>query len=134
MGVYNMTLNKKLILICITTYFSCPSKTTFVTKENDKLYVRNEAGVQEEFKFSGVNIFWLGQDYSDIEVPYGENLIYSNPSKFRIDDVLESAHSMGAKVIRTYFGISTGKGEYHAYNMGWNGTIWPELGGVGAAD
>ena len=63
---------------------------------------------------------------------------------FRIDDVLFSALSMGSRVVRShtlgknnfhlnnliktfidFSGISTGTGEFHAYGMGWNGTLWP---------
>ena len=36
---------------------------------------------------------------------------------------------MGSQVVRAHtVGVSTGTGEIHAWNMGWEGTVWPERG------
>ena len=35
------------------------------------------------FTFSGVNIYWLGQDENNPNVPGGEAPVYSHPSMFR---------------------------------------------------
>ena len=98
----------------------------------------------EVFTFSGVNIYWLGQDENNPNSPKGESPYYSHPSMFRIDDVLFSALSMGSRVVRSHTlgknlpspslgrmkltcaGVSTGNGDYHYQHMGWNGTLWPD--------
>lgn len=80
----------------------------------------------ETFSFSGVNIYWLGQDENNPDSPNGPKPYFHHPSHFRIDDVLYSAYSMGSRVVRSHtLGVSTGVGDYHYNFMGWNGTLWP---------
>ena len=53
------------------------------------------------FRFSGVNIYWLCQDR------VGGKIVY--PSRFRIDDALDTAREMGENVVRAEtFAESTG--------------------------
>ena len=45
---------------------------------------------------------------------------YHHPSEYRIDNVLFSAMSMGARVVRSHsLGISTGGPDFHGYGLGW---------------
>ena len=49
--------------------------------------------------------------------------------KFRLDDVLVSAVSMGARVVRAHsLGVSTGRGAWHCRGEGWGGGVWPDRG------
>jgi len=92
------------------------------------LFEELEDGSIQEFFFSGVNIYWLGQDENNPEQPDKE-VVYSHPSNFRIDDVLLSSKLMGSTVVRAHtVGVSTGTGEFHAWNMGWEGVVWPTRG------
>ena len=56
----------------------------------------------QTFSFSGVNIYWLGQDENNPDLPEGPSPQYSHPTSFRIDDVLTSAKSMGSLVVRSH--------------------------------
>lgn len=55
----------------------------------------------QNFRFSGANIYWLGLDENVGGIAY--------PTRFRVDDALETAKAMGVTVIRSHtLGISTG--------------------------
>ena len=109
-----------------------------------------EDGTRVPFTFSGVNIFWLGASYDNPDLPFGPPRCideshdepfpmprFSHPSQFRIDNVLFSAMSMGARVVgwrvehppcqvRSHtLGVSTGGGQFHGYGLG-----WAEVGGA----
>merc|ERR1711892_1504940 len=117
-----------LLLPAVSTVSSI-CQTCFVTRAGSVLKDHLEDGSTEEFTFSGVNIYWLGQDENNPDVPNGGGEVYTHPSQYRVDDVLMSALSMGSQVVRAHtVGVSTGTGEFHAWNMGWEGTVWPERG------
>ena len=50
----------------------------FVTRKGSKLFHEGDI-----FTFSGVNIYWLGQDENNPNVPGGEAPVYSHPSMFK---------------------------------------------------
>merc|ERR1711892_144298 len=117
-----------LLLPAVSTVSSI-CQSCFVTRSGSVLQDHLEDGSTEEFTFSGVNIYWLGQDENNPDVPNGGGEVYTHPSQYRVDDVLMSALSMGSQVVRAHtVGVSTGTGEFHAWNMGWEGTVWPERG------
>ena len=86
-----------LLLLFLLPSPLCQAQSPFVVRRGSSL-VQNE----ETFSFSGVNIYWLGQDENNPDVPEGPSPHYSHPSLFRIDDVLTSAKSMGALVVRSH--------------------------------
>ena len=115
------------LLLLVLLVVTC--QATFITRSGTSLLETLEDGLVKEFSFSGVNIYWVGQDENNPVEPNTDEVVYTHPSEYRVDDVLVSALSMGSKVVRTHtVGISTGTGEYHAWNMGWDGTVWPERG------
>jgi mannan endo-1,4-beta-mannosidase len=76
------------------------SAQTGQTKHNDE-FVRR-AGTRltlggETFRFAGPNIEWLGLEYYGPFGPMGPRY----PSQFEIDDALDTAKAMGARVIRS---------------------------------
>lgn len=69
---------------------------TFITRSGSSLLLNGKP-----FRFSGVNIYWLGLEETENGVAY--------PSRFRVDDALATASFMGATVVRAHsLGISTG--------------------------
>ena len=86
-----------VVTILLTVLLSTVSCSSFVTRNGSKLMLDGEV-----FTFSGVNIYWLGQDENNPNSPNGESPHYSHPSMFRIDDVLFSALSMGSRVVRSH--------------------------------
>ena len=93
MRLHHNTLLLLLLLLCSRL---CQSES-FVVRRGSSL-VHND----QTFSFSGVNIYWLGQDENNPDVPEGPSPQYSHPSNFRIDDVLTSAKSMGSLVVRSH--------------------------------
>ena len=68
----------------------------FVTRSGPKLMLGGQ-----RFRFAGANIYWLGLDENVGGIDY--------PTHFRIDDVLTTAETMGATVVRSHtLGISVG--------------------------
>lgn len=73
-----------------------PASAGFVRRSGSRLLLGGRP-----FRFGGANIYWLGLDENDGPVAY--------PTRFRIDDALETAKDMGATVVRGQtLGISTG--------------------------
>lgn len=69
---------------------------TFVKRIDSQLILKGTP-----FRFSGVNIYWLGLDENVGGVDY--------PTHFRVDDALATAQLMGATVVRAHtLGISVG--------------------------
>ena len=64
----------KLITIILPTVVL----SNFVTRKGSKLFYQEDI-----FTFSGVNIYWLGQDENNPDVPGGQAPFYSHPSMFR---------------------------------------------------
>ena len=108
----NMKIINLMILFLPSVY------PGFITRQGSQLYHQGDV-----FRFSGVNIYWLGQDENNPDVPGGHTPFYSHPSMFRwesytvktvlfiyqtiltfsrIKDVLTSAVSMGATVVRSH--------------------------------
>ena len=92
-----MRLHHHTPLLLLLSSPLCQAQSPFVVRRGSSL-VQNE----ETFSFSGVNIYWLGQDENNPDVPEGPSPHYSHPSLFRIDDVLTSAKSMGSLVVRSH--------------------------------
>ena len=90
-----MRLLALLLFIAFILQF-CWSES-FVRRRGSSL-VLNE----ESFSFSGVNIYWLGQDENNPDTPGGPSPQYTHPTRYRIDDVLTSAKSMGSLVVRSH--------------------------------
>ena len=86
-----------LLLLLLLLSPPCQPQSSFVTRRGSSLVHNGQT-----FSFSGVNIYWLGQDENNPEVPEGPSPQYSHPSHFRIDDVLTSAKSMGSLVVRSH--------------------------------
>lgn len=78
---------------------STPTTTTslpdWVTRQGETLYLNGQ-----RFRFSGANIYWLGND---------ENDNHTYPTHFRIDDVMGTAQEMGATVVRSFALVSIGE-------------------------
>jgi mannan endo-1,4-beta-mannosidase len=71
-------------------------KTGFVRRDGTRLVLDGHT-----FRYGGANIYWLGLDQNVGGIAY--------PTRFRIDDALETAKDMGATVVRAQtLGISTG--------------------------
>ena len=64
-------------LLCLSI-ISSASSSSFVVRNGSQLMLDGE-----EFSFSGVNIYWLGQDENNPNTPLGESPYYSHPSMFR---------------------------------------------------
>ena len=72
------------------------SLDNFVQRSGPQLLLKGKP-----FRFSGTNIYWLGLDENVDGVDY--------PTPFRVNDVLATAHLMGATVVRSHtLGISVG--------------------------
>ncbi len=68
----------------------------FVTRSGSKLILGGQ-----RFRFAGANVYWLGLDENVGGIDY--------PTHFRVDDVLTTAETMGATVVRSHtLGISVG--------------------------
>ena len=52
--------------------------TQFVKRQGNKLFLD-----EETFSFSGVNIYWLGQDENNPDSPNGPKPYFHHPSHFR---------------------------------------------------
>ena len=73
-----------------------PGTDGFVSRNGSQLVLNGQT-----FRFSGPNIYWLGLDENMGGVAY--------PTHFRIEDVLQAAHDMGATVVRSHtLGVSVG--------------------------
>lgn len=84
--------------------------TSFVTRDGPDLVLDGQA-----FHFGGPNIYWMGHDAR----PLGPPERPWNPRPAVIDQALDSAVAMGARVVRSHtLGIS----------LGAEGTLEPELG------
>ena len=68
-----MMMLKLLPIILPTVVLS-----SFVTRKGSKLFYEGDI-----FTFSGVNIYWLGQDENNPNVPGGEASVYYHPSMVR---------------------------------------------------
>ncbi len=64
----------------------------FVQRAGTKLTLGGEA-----FRFSGPNIEWLGLEGYGPHDPMGPR----HPSRFEVDDVMDTAVEMGARVVRS---------------------------------
>jgi mannan endo-1,4-beta-mannosidase len=71
------------------------SSPNWVTRQGETLYLNGQ-----RFRFSGANIYWLGND---------ENDNHTYPTHFRIDDVIGTAQEMGATVVRSFALESVGE-------------------------
>ena len=65
-------------LLCLSIISSAAFSSSFVVRNGSQLMLNGE-----EFSFSGVNIYWLGQDENNPNTPLGESPYYSHPSMFR---------------------------------------------------
>ena len=83
-----------ILLFCLILHLS--QSSSFVRRRASSLLHNNQT-----FSFSGVNIYWLGQDENNPDLPDGPPR-FSHPTSFRIDDVLTSAKSMGSLVVRSH--------------------------------
>lgn len=73
-----------------------PRSSRFVQRSGSQLLLGGRP-----FRFGGANIYWLGLDQNAGGIGY--------PTRFRIDDALETARDMGVTVVRAQsLGISTG--------------------------
>ena len=106
-------LRRMELFLCFLFFLISTLSGQFVKRQGNKLLLDDE-----EFSFSGVNIYWLGQDENNPVSPNGPKPYFHHPSRFRykyefismfsdklhfrIDDVLYSAYSMGSRVVRSH--------------------------------
>lgn len=99
-------MNRSLIAILsfLFAVLNIPStfadNSQFVQRSGSQLYLNGEA-----FRFAGANIYWLGLD-ENVRDEFGNPHNY--PTQFRIDNVLRTAHEMGANVVRSFAVLSVG--------------------------
>jgi hypothetical protein len=88
-----------LPLLALAGIFSC-SQALAQIAHNDEFVQRTGAKLTlggEEFRYSGPNIEWLGLESYGPHDPIGPRY----PSHFEVDDALDTAKMMGAKVVRS---------------------------------
>lgn len=90
------------------------TQDTFVTRSGSSLLLNGQS-----FRFSGANIYWLGlTDHpttsNPIQVPSGNTKAgqvstdVNYPTQFQIYDALQTAHTMGATIVRSFAVESVG--------------------------
>ena len=83
------------VIVCAAAAFAQPGPdqaSEFVTRSGSKLLLAGKP-----FRYSGPNIEWLGLEAYGPHDPIGPRY----PSHFEIDDALDTAKEMGARVIRS---------------------------------
>lgn len=96
--VINMTIVLSLGNFLVPTTHVSAAVSGFVTRSGNKLMLNGR-----QFRFSGVNIYWLGLDEN---VPAGT---VDWPTAFRVEDALATVKEMGGIVVRSHtLGFSTG--------------------------
>lgn len=77
---------------CSTAMAQLTHNDAFVQRAGTKLSLAGE-----EFRYSGPNIEWLGLESYGPHDPVGPRY----PTHFEVDDVLDTARAMGARVVRS---------------------------------
>ena len=107
MHAYRLTKTTLLTLLAVGMAQMSPSAEDSAVESvnpmiphNDEFVKRNGTRLTlggQTFRFGGPNIEWLGLEYYGPFGPMGPRY----PSQFEIDDVLDTAKAMGARVIRS---------------------------------